>query len=57
MIVVTHEMGFAKDVADRIIYMDEGRIIEDSIPEQIFFHAKDERTKTFLGSIRKIQEV
>lgn len=57
MIVVTHEMGFAKDVADRIIYMDEGRIIEDSIPEQIFFHAKDERTKTFLGTIRKIQEV
>ncbi|MCU0488315.1 MAG: amino acid ABC transporter ATP-binding protein [Anaerolineales bacterium] len=57
MIVVTHEMGFAKDVADRIIYMDEGRIIEDSIPEQIFFHAKDDRTKTFLGSIRKIQEM
>jgi ABC-type polar amino acid transport system ATPase subunit len=57
MIVVTHEMGFAKDVADRIIYIDEGRIIEDSIPEQIFFHPKDERTKTFLGSIRKIQEV
>ncbi len=57
MVVVTHEMGFAKDVADRIIYVDQGRIIEDGVPEQIFFQAKDERTKTFLGSIRKIQDV
>ena len=57
MIVVTHEMGFANDVADRIIYIDQGLIVEDGTPDQIFFHAQDERTRVFLEPIRKVQHV
>src|SRR3954469_1833851 len=52
MIVVTHEMGFAKEVADRVIFMDGGNIIEQGIPEDIFVHPKHGRTKEFLGHIR-----
>ena len=48
MVVVTHEMGFAKEVADRIVYMHDGRIIEDGTPEQFFNHPKEERTREFL---------
>ncbi len=48
MIVVTHEMGFAKDVADRVIFMADGSIIEQGIPEDIFTNPKNERTKEFL---------
>ncbi len=51
MVVVTHEMGFAREVADRIVYMDEGKIIESGTPEQIFNNPKNERTKEFLGRI------
>jgi len=51
MIVVTHEMGFAKRVADRVIFMDEGRIVEDSAPEVFFSQPKDPRAKAFLGKI------
>ena len=51
MIVVTHEMGFAREVADRIIYMDEGKIVEEAEPEEIFNNPKNERTKEFLGKI------
>lgn len=57
MVVVTHEMGFAADVADRIMYMDHGVIVEEGPPEQIFSHPKDERTRIFLEPIRKIQHV
>jgi ABC-type polar amino acid transport system ATPase subunit len=57
MIVVTHEMGFANDVADRIIYVDQGEIIEEGNCEQIFFHPRDERTQIFLEPIRKVQHV
>jgi polar amino acid transport system ATP-binding protein len=57
MIVVTHEMGFACDVADRIIYIDRGKIVEEDSPEQIFNHPKDERTRAFLEPIRKIQQM
>ncbi len=57
MLVVTHEMGFAKDVADRIIYIDEGLIVEDGPPEQIFDHPQDERTRTFLEPLRKVQHL
>lgn len=51
MIVVTHEMGFARDVASRVIFMDEGRIVEESSPEEIFTNPKHERTKAFLSRI------
>jgi len=51
MLVVTHEMGFARDVADRVIFMDEGRIVEEGTPEEIFSHPKEERTKNFLHRI------
>ena len=51
MIVVTHEMGFAKKVSNRIIFMDEGLIIEEGTPETFFSHPKSERTRTFLSTI------
>lgn len=51
MIVVTHEMGFARDVADRVIFMDEGYVVEDEAPEVIFTNPKNERTKTFLSRV------
>lgn len=51
MIVVTHEMGFARDVADHVIFMDGGHIIEQGSPEEVFDHPKSDRTKDFLGHI------
>ena len=48
MVVVTHEMGFARDVADRVIFMADGQILEDGTPEQIFTAPQNERTKEFL---------
>jgi len=51
MIVVTHEMGFAKKVAHRIIFMDEGRIVEEGDPQAFFANPKEERTRTFLSKI------
>jgi polar amino acid transport system ATP-binding protein len=51
MVVVTHEMRFARDVADRIVVMDTGRIIEDSPPDQLFSNPRHERTKAFLSTI------
>ena len=51
MVVVTHEMGFAKEVATRVIFMDEGRIKEQGTPEEFFDHPKDERLKEFLSKI------
>ena len=51
MVVVTHEMGFAKDVADRILFMAEGKILEEGTPEEFFTNPKDERAKQFLKSI------
>lgn len=51
MIVVTHEMTFAEEVADRVIFMDEGVIVEEGTPEDIFFHPQEERTKQFLSRI------
>lgn len=51
MIVVTHEMGFAREVADRVILMDDGVIVEEGTPEQVFDHPQHERTKNFLGHI------
>ncbi|MFU0825317.1 amino acid ABC transporter ATP-binding protein [Clostridium sp.] len=51
MIVVTHEMGFAKEVADRVVFMDGGKIIEEGAPKDIFSNPKEERTKLFLDRI------
>jgi glutamine transport system ATP-binding protein len=51
MVVVTHEMGFAKEVADRVIFMDEGYIIEENTPENIFTKPQHDRTKAFLKNI------
>ncbi|UWG96091.1 amino acid ABC transporter ATP-binding protein [Dehalobacter sp. DCM] len=51
MVVVTHEMGFAREVGDRVIFMDEGRIIEQGDPKTFFAEAKEERTKAFLSKI------
>ncbi len=51
MIVVTHEMGFAKSVAHRVLFMDEGEIIEENNPEDFFNHPQNDRTKTFLSQI------
>ena len=51
MIVVTHEMGFAKDVADRVVFMDEGYVVEEGNPNEIFSKPKNERTKAFLSRV------
>jgi len=51
MIVVSHEMGFSRDVADRVVYMDEGVFIEQGPPADVFYHPKDDRTKRFLRHI------
>ena len=52
MVVVTHEMGFARDVADRVVVMDEGRIVEQGPPDQVFDSPEQERTRQFLGAVR-----
>lgn len=51
MIIVTHEMGFARDVADRVIYIDKGVIVEEGTPTEIFTNPKHERTKSFLAKV------
>jgi polar amino acid transport system ATP-binding protein len=51
MVVVTHEMGFAREVGDRVIFMDEGRIVEQGTPEAVFTNPQEERTKLFLSKI------
>jgi len=51
MVIVTHEMGFAREVADRVIFMDDGYIIEQGLPEELFSTPKEERTKSFLSKV------
>ena len=51
MVVVTHEMGFARRVADRVIFMDEGQILETGTPDHFFSNPENERTKLFLSKI------
>jgi general L-amino acid transport system ATP-binding protein len=51
MVVVTHEVGFAREVADRIVFMDGGVIVEEATPEEFFQNPKEERTKKFLSQI------
>ena len=51
MVVVTHEMGFAKEVADRVLFMDEGKIVEQGSPEELFYNPQCERLKSFLSKV------
>ena len=51
MVVVTHEMGFAKEVADRVLFIDEGIVMEEGTPDEIFSNPKNERTKSFLSKV------
>ncbi len=52
MVVVTHEMAFAREVADRVIFMENGYVVEEGTPSEVFDHPKSERTKDFLGHIK-----
>ena len=54
MIVVTHEMGFARDVADRVVFMEDGVVVEQGLPEQVFDHPQHERTAKFIGNIAEV---
>ena len=56
MVVVTHEMGFAREVADRVIFMDGGVIVEQGKPEDVLLHPKEERTRTFLKRVLPTSE-
>ncbi|WP_267962774.1 MULTISPECIES: amino acid ABC transporter ATP-binding protein [Thermus] len=51
MLVVTHEMGFAREVADRVVFMDRGQVVEEGRPEEIFTRPKEERTRAFLDRV------
>jgi polar amino acid transport system ATP-binding protein len=51
MLVVTHEMGFAREVADIVVVMDHGRIVESGPPEQIFVNPREDRTRSFLQAV------
>jgi polar amino acid transport system ATP-binding protein len=51
MVVVTHEMGFAREVADHVIFMDKSVIVEQGTPEQVFDYAENERTRDFLSRV------
>ncbi|WP_281164725.1 amino acid ABC transporter ATP-binding protein [Liquorilactobacillus sicerae] len=51
MVVVTHEMGFAKEVADRVVFMADGKVVEEGKPEQVFDHPQNARTKAFLDKV------
>jgi glutamate transport system ATP-binding protein len=53
MVVVTHEMGFARTAADRVIFMDAGSIVEENTPEEFFTNPRSERAQDFLGKILK----
>jgi ABC-type polar amino acid transport system ATPase subunit len=50
-VVVTHEMGFAREAADRVLFIDDGLIIEEGAPDQVFSHPQSDRTKSFLSKI------
>ncbi len=51
MVIVTHEMGFAKEVGDRVLFMDEGKIVEEGLPTELFDHPKNSRTIDFLSKV------
>ena len=54
MVIVTHEMGFAKEVADRVIFTDGGKILEDGTPEQVFSNPQNPRTQDFLNKVLNV---
>ena len=56
MIVVTHEMGFARGVADRVVFMDQGVVVEEGAPDQVLLNPQEERTKTFLKRVKQEAE-
>jgi len=51
MVIVTHEMGFAKEVGSRVLFMDDGKIVEQAPPNELFSNPQNERTKSFLNSV------
>ena len=51
MVIVTHEMGFARDVSDRVIFMDGGYVVESSPPDELFTNPKEARTQAFLSKV------
>ena len=51
MVIVTHEMGFAREVGDRLLFVDEGRLVESGVPREVFEHPKEERTRSFLSKV------
>ena len=51
MVVVTHEMGFAREVGSRVVFMDSGKIVEEGTPEEIFDHPQSDRLKSFLAKV------
>ncbi|MDN6043179.1 MAG: peptide ABC transporter ATP-binding protein, partial [Lactobacillus sp.] len=53
-VVVTHEMGFAKEVADRVVFVDQGKIVEEGTPEEIFDHSKSQRLQDFLNKVLSV---
>lgn len=54
MVIVTHEMAFARDVASHVIFMDDGRILEQGTPDDVFVHPREERTKQFLSRFTQL---
>ena len=56
MVVVTHEMGCAREVADRVVFMNKGKIVEEGTPEEIFEHPKSERLQEFLGAMLQVKK-
>ncbi len=51
LVIVTHELGFAREVGDRLLFVDEGRIVESGVPREVFEHPKEERTRSFLSKV------
>ncbi|MBQ1808428.1 MAG: amino acid ABC transporter ATP-binding protein, partial [Selenomonas sp.] len=51
MVIVTHEMGFAREVADRVLFVDDGQVLEQGAPQDLFEHPQQERTKNFLSKV------
>ena len=51
MVIVTHEMGFAREVGDRVLFVDGGKILEQGTPEDVFNHPKEKRTQDFLSKV------
>jgi len=54
MLVVTHEMGFAREVADRIVFLEKGSIVEEGPPDELFYRPKHDRTREFLWKITEL---